>query len=1371
MKKSVLLLLSAVMTAASAFAQVAKPTVEAIKLYGSTETVNWLDTAAINSEDAPVYLYNVEAGLFLRGGSNWGTRAAMCIGEGGQFGSANLNHIYQFKSDDFGGYKWELAKVTDRKDGTKPQYWSFANKTTSNFLTADNRDGIWVDGGKDRPYNGWYIEDIQSDNSFKLGYIAMLIEGTDTSYVDWGYYGVQYMNTTGDLNTYLLGDSLPDATRWILVSASTYAAVLPQVQAYWAYTSYSKALSDFKAKCTEFGITSIDWTDYNAYLTGEYTYADYKALYDQFSLKLKLGNALADAKKYDAARDWSKFETIFAESNDETEINAAVELINTLVSLKKAIDEGAELDATHDYSAFTTIYNDDTKEKADIDKAIANVNAFISLKKKLNIGAENYAMLDFSEAISVYNNANSTAAQLAAAEANVDKAMSEYDFAHPGLDHPADITSTLTNLDGSNINNWVREFTGEGEIGDFHINTWSGEGDSDGTNMKTPFIEDWKGKGNNLSDQKFYRKGLKVEPGAYKITAKIRLYNESGAEFIKGVYMFGNQFRKSIFKNNDEAQTNAVDGAKYGTYNGMLYYWKDDFEGYTIVGEDGNLDLGVWIEGANFNWTAAKNFRVYKLGDSYDALDYVRQNNEFMATPVAEGTVGTKQLIEDYNQSIPAFEAATDATSLLGSISIINALADSVTKNITAYQLYQDSLTYAQNLVTEKGWSGPAADLLVAYLTGTKGPDANFPNGGAKYVLANALLSTEEIAEETHFLNELLDEAKRTSVAEGDDVTYLLVNPKFGEGTKNPNTGGWVGNQGLGGFKDGDGTATYVVAEQYMGTVNFYQVVKGAPAGIYKIETQAFVRPAGNGNYDSSSESTINTYLYMNQFRTKVPSIIKDGQPVAEAIDHVNCYLSDSTGWFGVNSLHDYNYVEGDRSIYVPNSHPGAAMHFIAGHYNTYTYGLVDDGEDMKIGVTSDGKGPAIDVNGNTVDGSWFLFSGFKLTFMGKNLEAIKEVLAVKYDELLDLVTDNGTNMTNDVVDNDIDPALEKAAPAAIAGVTNADELYELLLEVNRLVQVGEQDIADRVQGKNEYDKMLNALDSLAKYNDEYASLEVYNTFTDLKNTWLGSQDEFMLDWDDDDNEITVHSQYVALIDSMKACVEEMNAATAEAKFLILKSIVDTASDEAPQDLTSYIVNPKIDIDNKATGWTVGALGQNNGYQNNSIYTNGDSKLDQFIECWRSGAVLDDGTIEQTIKLPAGTYTLSADITAKWQGDATRAVEGLYLFARTSDGTYTRTALDTQDASPKNFEVTFKLEADDEVGIGLQSESTNGNWLGADNFKLLCYGTKSEKEPTAIDFIEAQSAAIKRNGKSFENGRIVIYKNGKKFNVTGQAIQ
>ena len=66
------------------------------------------------------------------------------------------------------------------------------------------------------------------------------------------------------------------------------------------------------------------------------------------------------------------------------------------------------------------------------------------------------------------------------------------------------------------------------------------------------------------------------------------------------------------------------------------------------------------------------------------------------------------------------------------------------------------------------------------------------------------------------------------------------------------------------------------------------------------------------------------------------------------------------------------------------------------------------------------------------------------------------------------------------------------------------------------------------------------------------------------------------------------------------------------------------------------------------------------------------------------------------------------------------------------------------------FDVTFKLDKESVITLGVMAKSTNANWLAADNFKLTYYGTASAKEESgdagdanAIEGVEEAAPAAK----------------------------
>ena len=152
------------------------------------------------------------------------------------------------------------------------------------------------------------------------------------------------------------------------------------------------------------------------------------------------------------------------------------------------------------------------------------------------------------------------------------------------------------------LENWTREFTGEGEDGSFVLNTWSTEDDASG--IKTPFIETWVwgGNGAQLSNEKIYRTIENLKPGAYQVNLLLRAYNEmAGSSAPSGVKISAN-----------DASVDISEGQEF-SYNNMAGIY-DNFTLTTTVGEDGKLDVAVEVYDSNVSWIAFKNLEVIYCG-------------------------------------------------------------------------------------------------------------------------------------------------------------------------------------------------------------------------------------------------------------------------------------------------------------------------------------------------------------------------------------------------------------------------------------------------------------------------------------------------------------------------------------------------------------------------------------------------------------------------------------------------------------------------------------------------------------------------------------------------------------------------------------
>ncbi len=971
---------------------------------------------------------------------------------------------------------------------------------------------------------------------------------------------------------------------------------------------------------------------------------------------------------------------------------------------------------------------------------VAAYQAALSLKATLDAAKAEYSFLDFSAPEAVYNNTASTAEQLIDAEGQVTAIIVNYKASLASFDEPLDLTSEIG--DGSSVAPWTQEFTGTGSTGSHSTNTWSTEAPGDGTDMTTPFIEHWTGSGGLLSDQKIYQKLPSMAPGLYKFTVDARVYSE--AEQLKsfeGIHMF---FGKDSINLQEEVPL-------YYSGSKSVLWSKNYFTIISILTEPGDVELGFEIKNANFNWLAFKNtsltyygnenceenaLKLYKMGYTYEKM--------------GDDVAAQAALIEAYNAAVDAFEAATSKEDIKAAAAAADAAEKVVNENIAAYETIARKIEeWEANLDSHTSLAGEEWDAFSDFMQIDNEEDGqDFIDEHPEYPTPIALvlqekmengeypLNTEEINAYISTVDSLYSSAVAHSLVPGTDCTDMLTNPAFGSNTGNYSLNGWTGSAALGGLDD------YMCAERYESTVDFYQVVKGAPAGIYKIETHAFVRPAGNGSYDGTED--INCWLYMNNFRSTIQNIMNDVMPADQAVDHVNCYLdmTDEPYWPSNTWTTGYDYeatgynAAGEAvSGWVPNCMVGAAYAFRAGRYNVATYGLVGDGEDMKIGITSDGQKV-----------HWFLFSGFKLTYVGKDADAINEILPTYVAELENYLNENSSDMTQPAVD-EATQVLDMAQ--GIIGSTDADALWNALQATNNALTAAKANKAAYDAYKVAYDALMEAasapeanLEALEKFSEEEES---FNNYADLT-------------------------------------TEELVALTTKAEELTvdLKMPNGEASDDNPLDYTSVIINPTFD-NITYEGWQGSSFGA--GGTTAPLAERYQMTFDTY----------------QDVLVPAGTYELSVngmhrsgqaadDYAAYLAAQEELAADPNYvdptltafLYATTSEGTFsnplphasagvvetpygvesestvgenadhyipnTMLACDTyfhtpyydeqgNEYYPYNVKVILKVGEDKKLRIGVKRDAPaatpGGNWTIVDDFKLTYFGENSSRDASA----------------------------------------
>lgn len=224
-----------------------------------------------------------------------------------------------------------------------------------------------------------------------------------------------------------------------------------------------------------------------------------------------------------------------------------------------------------------------------------------------------------------------------------------------------------------------------------------------------------------------------------------------------------------------------------------------------------------------------------------------------------------------------------------------------------------------------------------------------------------------------------------------------------------------------------------------------------------------------------------------------------------------------------------------------------------------------------------------------------------------------------------------------------------------------------------------------------------------------------------------------------------------AVYNNSNATVEELDAAAAELLKLMPAAVIAYAASHGtadnPVEMPYVLYNADFGLGN-IDGWTIDKdadAAQNFGYQGAS-YTSEDGEvtIKGFVEAWKPAPnLLGSIKIYQKIGgLPNGHYILECDAMAVNQtnpdNDPDNYVEkedytGIYLYysdgtivmhgdALASDFKYVEneeTGEGAYQSFPAHFVYEFDLStASDSVMVGIMSENTNLNWMGADNFVL-----------------------------------------------------
>ena len=251
---------------------------------------------------------------------------------------------------------------------------------------------------------------------------------------------------------------------------------------------------------------------------------------------------------------------------------------------------------------------------------------------------------------------------------------------------------------------------GEAHGAAFYQNTWSTEGDGDGTNFKTPFFEYWVNDNNvlNATTLQTTQTGLTAN-GVYKVTAWVRVReSNAGSKIADGVTL--------------QVGAGATVDVSAGSQVGESKLYIAEYTAFGQADNEGNLTITFTVaENSNISWLAFKNL-------NYEAAPEVTVN-----MTVKANKYGT--FIAPFDVTIPSGINAYTIGSISGSVLNLTEVTTTISANTpvilenTTGEGYSNDFTGA-SLAVEDSYTAN-------YLTGvyTASTIAASTDSEARYVL------------------------------------------------------------------------------------------------------------------------------------------------------------------------------------------------------------------------------------------------------------------------------------------------------------------------------------------------------------------------------------------------------------------------------------------------------------------------------------------------------------------------------------------------------------------------------------------------------------------------------------------------------------
>ena len=485
-------------------------------------------------------------------------------------------------------------------------------------------------------------------------------------------------------------------------------------------------------------------------------------------------------------------------------------------------------------------------------------------------------------------------------------------------------------------------------------------------------------------------------------------------------------------------------GKKQGTANTLNLYATVDYTGdlqwgqaldpevaasgeicYTLNG--GAWDEPVWRQNIGEDaipMPVPNKGIVYFVANEKKYMDVHDETSMMLFQPAMQqdedewygNAVASEAELAGYGELIEAAANAKTVEEFKTAYKAMKEKRAAITENVSAYESYMELAKEAKAYIEENELVGEDADKLKSYLYDEVVAGDEFPNGSYKVIVEDRPLGTQGIKDEKDYLSELFRKAIGNGYQPGGEITILVANADFSNGTN-----GWSGRKATGAANI---QGAMPVLETWRNTSDMSQTLTGLKNGVYELQVNAYTRTAGN---DDARFYT--AYAYANDISVPIMNLQEDLVSFNDAQDNVNCYIANA-------GTYPYDVVFND-SYFYPNSYTGAAFAFKGQRFTNNVTVKVTNGT-LKLGIRQEGSG---------YDNDWLVWGNVRLFYLGE-LEAANDALDRTLEDDIARATTILEAETSGSMSTSVTPnfyagyrtALEEAIGAAEAASSEAEK-------------------------------------------------------------------------------------------------------------------------------------------------------------------------------------------------------------------------------------------------------------------------------------------------------------------------------------------